>query len=32
VFAYHEVFHVLVVAGMGVLYLAIAFYALPASG
>lgn len=32
VFAYHEVFHILVVAGMGVLYLAIAFYAFPASG
>lgn len=32
VFAYHEVFHLLVVAGIGALYLAMAFYALPASG
>lgn len=32
VFAYHEVFHALVVAGIGALYLAIAFYALPAAG
>jgi len=32
VFAYHEVFHALVVAGVGALYLAMAFYALPASG
>jgi len=32
VFAYHEVFHALVVAGVGALYLAIAFYALPAAG
>jgi hemolysin III len=31
VFAYHEVFHTLVVAAIGVLYLAIAFYALPAA-
>ncbi|MGH3264956.1 MAG: hemolysin III family protein, partial [Trebonia sp.] len=32
VFAYHEVFHTLVVAGVGALYLAMAFYALPAAG
>jgi hemolysin III len=32
VFAYHEVFHALVVAGIGALYLAMALYALPASG
>jgi predicted membrane channel-forming protein YqfA (hemolysin III family) len=28
----HEVFHLFVVAGIGALYLAIAFYALPAAG
>jgi hemolysin III len=32
VFAYHEVFHALVVAGIGALYVAIALYALPAAG
>jgi hypothetical protein len=31
-FAYHEVFHALVVAGISALYVVIAFYALPAAG
>jgi len=32
VFAYHEVFHALIVAALGALYLALALYGLPAAG